>query len=227
MIVLLCAIVACVAIHIGSIAWVAAKLGVTIREVSFGFGPVLKRFGVLTIKLVPLGGFVKLKDSREEYIEPWDMDDALDAQPLAARLAIGASGCVALLLVVAATAQFDGLRAFASGFGQFFSGALSPLGDAQRLLGGVSTAVHASSFVTLFGLAAAKFAAVNLLPFPANNGGFMLAALFKNTALARWWPAGLTTCLTLAQIGLSLSWLFAVAVYLAGSAAAIDRFIGG
>jgi hypothetical protein len=225
MISLVCAIAACVAIHAGAAAWAATHLGVRVREVSFGVGPVLKRFGMLTIRLLPVGGFVKFKDSRTEYIAPTDMRDAFDAQPLAVRLTIGASGCAALLLMVTATAQFEGLRAFASGFGQFFSGGLSPLGDAQELLEDAQAVSRTLSFATLLGFAAAKFAAFNLLPFPACNGGFMLAEPFRKTALARQWPAGLTTGFSLLQIALSFSWMFALAAYVTGSGAAFGRLI--
>ena len=213
MISLLCAVAVCVVVHLASAALLAAMLGIKVREASFGFGPVLARFGVVTLRLIPLGGFAKFKDSREEFIAPSDMHDAFDVQPLATRLAIGATGCLALLLIAMATLQLEGLSAFAGGFGQIVSGALSPLGEAQRLLAKIGTSTPTLPFTALLGFAAAKFAAFNLMPFPANNGGFMIANLFRNTPLQRRWSSALTSLLTLAQLALALSWIGAMLIY--------------
>ncbi len=214
MIALLCAVVTCVVLHVSSAAFLADQLKIKVREVSIGFGPVLARFGRVTLRPFLFGGSVRFKDSEAEDLDPDDMHDAFDAQPLAARLAVGASGCIALVLVALATLRLDGLRAFASGFMQIVSGAFSPLGDAQEMLAQVHLAGTTLPFASLLGLAAAKFAALNLLPSPATNGGFLIRTAFLHTRLFRRWPSRMTSLCVVAYLGLLLSWLCALLVYL-------------
>ena len=219
MIALLCAVVICVVFHVSSAAFVADRLKIQVREVSIGLGPVLARFGRLTLRPFLFGGSVRFKDSEVECLDPDDMHDAFDAQPLAARLAVGTSGCIALVLVAVATLRLDGLRAFASGFVQIVGGAFSPLGDAQELLTQVHLAGTTLPFASLLGLTAAKFAALNLLPSPATNGGFLIRTAFQRTRIFGLWPPRMTTLCVVAYLGLLLSWLCTLLVYLTQSGA--------
>lgn len=227
MIDLLFAVVTCVVLHVSSAAFLADQLKIRVREVSIGFGPVLARFGRVTLRPFLFGGSVRFKDSEAEYLDPDDMHDAFDAQPLTARLAVGASGCIALVLMAAATLRMDGLRAFVNGFAQIVGVALSPLGEAQELLAQMHLAGTTLPFVSLLGFTAAKFAALNLLPSPATNGGFLIRTAFLRTRLFGLWPSRMTSLCVVAYLGLLLSWLCALLVYLTQSGAIDLHMLNG
>lgn len=218
---LIAAAVICVLVHLLACAWTGAVLGVAVREVSLGFGPVLWRCGRFSLKSLPLGGFVKFKESAdtEPALAAGTLDEpetqgALDRQGLAAQLAIGASGCVVLLALAYACLQGAGMRAFEWGFVELVSGALSPLTAGPALLAQAARTLAGLPFVAVLGLVAAKFAAFNLLPLPGANGGFLLAALARRAGIARLWPASLTQLLFLVYFAFIASWLCALGVYL-------------
>jgi len=139
----------------------------------------------------------------------------LEAQPLWAQLFIGASGCLALIALASALlGGMAGVQALAGGFANIVTGALSPLHTAQALLARVDAAAHGLPFSTLLGLTAATTAALNLLPLPGANGGYLLGALGKGAGLAKHWPASLTQILLLGYVALAASWLVSAVVYL-------------
>src|SRR5690606_7896292 len=77
--------------------WVARRLGVRVLRFSIGFGPAIwKRTGKdgveYVLAAVPLGGYVKMLDEREEQVEPADLDEAFNRKPIWARIAIVAAG---------------------------------------------------------------------------------------------------------------------------------------
>jgi regulator of sigma E protease len=77
--------------------WVARRLGVRVLRFSIGFGPAIwKRTGQdgveYVLAAVPLGGYVKMLDEREEQVEPADLDEAFNRKPIWARIAIVAAG---------------------------------------------------------------------------------------------------------------------------------------
>ncbi len=77
--------------------WVARRLGVRVLRFSIGFGPAIwKRTGrdgvEYMVAAVPLGGYVKMLDEREEQVEPADLDEAFNRKPIWARIAIVAAG---------------------------------------------------------------------------------------------------------------------------------------
>ncbi len=210
---LLLAVALCVAIHLGAIALAATRFGIPIREFSYGLGPMLLHAGRLRIRTLPVGGQLILKDTNTEPVESGKARDALDLQPLATRLAIGAAGPFALLVLAVAVLQSEGLATFASGFAQCIAGGFEPFGEAQRLLRSASDVATASPFPTLLALVAAKFAAVNLLPFPGSNGSFLLQALLERTPLMKRWAPLATQLGLLLFFGMAFSWLLALAVY--------------
>ncbi|MCP4289726.1 MAG: RIP metalloprotease RseP [Gammaproteobacteria bacterium] len=78
--------------------WVARKLGVKVLRFSVGFGkPILKRIGKTddteyVIAAIPLGGYVKMLDEREEEVPEQEVDRAFNRQSLKARAAIVVAG---------------------------------------------------------------------------------------------------------------------------------------
>ena len=206
---LLLAAALCTAVHLGAIALAAMQFGIPIREIHYGWGPTLLRLGPLRIKPLVFAGSVVLKDGSAEGLEGDAKRDAFDSQPRMTRLLIGCAGPFALLV-----SPFDGLGQVGSGFVQYVEGALSPFGQAQRLLRLAAEAAGGLDFVPLLGLVAAKTAAFNLLPLPGSNGGFLLQALFERTELARRWPPQATQAALLLFLGSMLSWLLALAAFL-------------
>lgn len=226
---LLLAVTLCALVHVAVMAFAGRALGVALDELSFGLGPRLLRLGKVSIRLLPVGGAVRFQTAGATM--PADdtsaADDAmttggadidpqhLEAQPLWARLFIGASGCLALIaLACALLGGTAGIQALAHGFANIVSGALSPLHTAQALLARVVGAAHGLPFPTLLGLTAATTAAMNLLPLPGANGGYLLGALGRSAGLGKHWPASLSQILLLAYVALAASWLVAAVVYL-------------
>ena len=78
--------------------WVARRCGVKVLRFSIGFGKVLysKRFAgsdtEWVISAIPLGGYVKMLDEREEEVAPEDLPYAFNRQPVLQRMAIVVAG---------------------------------------------------------------------------------------------------------------------------------------
>lgn len=83
---------------------VARWCGVKVLRFSVGFGRVLwrrvSRDGVeFTLAMIPLGGYVRMLDSREGEVPADQASQAFDQQPLRRRVAIVAAGPLANLLL--------------------------------------------------------------------------------------------------------------------------------
>jgi regulator of sigma E protease len=78
--------------------WIARKLGVKVLRFSVGFGrPLLKRVSPrdgteYVLAAIPLGGYVKMLDEREEEVPAAEVHLAFNRQTLWKRLAIVAAG---------------------------------------------------------------------------------------------------------------------------------------
>ncbi len=84
--------------------WVARRCGVKVLRFSIGFGPTLwQRQGrdgtIYAVAAIPLGGFVKMVDEREEAVAEADRPYAFNRKPLRQRAAIVAAGPLANLLL--------------------------------------------------------------------------------------------------------------------------------
>ncbi len=85
--------------------WVARRCGVKVLRFSLGFGKVIysKRFaGNATewvISAIPLGGYVKMVDEREQAVAAEDLPYAFNRKPVLQRMAIVAAGPVANFLL--------------------------------------------------------------------------------------------------------------------------------
>jgi regulator of sigma E protease len=100
----LVAILVLVTIHEFGHFWVARKLGVRVLRFSIGFGrPLLRwqrssRDTEYVLAALPLGGYVKMLDEREEAVDPSERHLAFNNQVLWKRSAVVAAGPVANFL---------------------------------------------------------------------------------------------------------------------------------
>lgn len=86
-----------VAVHEWGHFWVARRCGVKVLRFSIGFGKALWRRTdskgtEYVIAAIPLGGYVRMLDSRVDEVEPEDRDVTFNAQPVLQRIAIIAAG---------------------------------------------------------------------------------------------------------------------------------------
>lgn len=85
--------------------WVARRCGVKVLRFSLGFGNVIysKRFAnsdtEWVISTIPLGGYVKMVDEREEEVAPEDLPYAFNRKPVLQRMAIVVAGPLANFLL--------------------------------------------------------------------------------------------------------------------------------
>jgi len=85
--------------------WVARRCGVKVLRFSLGFGNVIysKRFAgndtEWVISAVPLGGYVKMVDEREDKVAPEDLPYAFNRKPVLQRMAIVVAGPLANFLL--------------------------------------------------------------------------------------------------------------------------------
>jgi regulator of sigma E protease len=85
--------------------WVARRCGVKVLRFSLGFGNVIyrKRFAnsdtEWVISSIPLGGYVKMLDEREEEVAPEDLPYAFSRKPVLQRMAIVVAGPLANFLL--------------------------------------------------------------------------------------------------------------------------------
>jgi regulator of sigma E protease len=94
-----------IAIHEYGHYRMAVACGVKVLRFSIGFGRPLLRWRLkgkpteFVICILPLGGYVKMLDEREEAVEPQERSLAFNTQPLRSRAAIVAAGPLANLLL--------------------------------------------------------------------------------------------------------------------------------
>ncbi|MDP9993778.1 membrane-associated protease RseP (regulator of RpoE activity) [Variovorax boronicumulans] len=209
------------ALHIAVMAVLGRWLGIAVRQVSLGFGPVLFSFGIFQLRALPFGGSVTFKDTRSEDTtdeapaEHGRVDDAFDHQPRAVQVLLPLAGAASLAVVALLLHPGSALAGIGHGFAQIVAGGVSPLGTAQELIEGARAFATQQGFLPLLGMLAAKLAALNLLPLPAMNGGQALLALMKRDLhedsspwLQRLTEWGLWLC-----VALALSWAVGIGVF--------------
>jgi membrane-associated protease RseP (regulator of RpoE activity) len=186
------AVCLCVVIHVGAMALVGWRVGATVKEVSFFYGPVAIRFrcrGVnYRIGVIPFGGFIQFKADRDE---PKGMEETLFAADLEApgfnelhplkRVVIAASGCAALLALGAlCLGPWASVRSLGRGFVQLipfapWTPAWVPAG--RELAGRFVSLFRHAPFQIALGVLAVRFAVFNLLPLLPLNGGMIVVYL--------------------------------------------------
>ncbi len=78
--------------------WVARRLGIKVLRFSIGFGPALwSRTGKVdsteyVVAAIPLGGYVKMLDEREEEVAEEELSRSFNRQSLAVRMAVVTAG---------------------------------------------------------------------------------------------------------------------------------------
>ena len=93
-----------VTIHEFGHFWVARRCGVRVLRFSVGFGAPLWRWHdrhgtEFVLAAIPLGGYVKMLDGREEALRPEEEAKAFNHKPVGQRIAIVAAGPVANFLL--------------------------------------------------------------------------------------------------------------------------------
>ncbi len=217
MLLLFLAIPLCVALHVAAIAWMARYLGITVREVSIGVGPTLVRGKGFRLGLIPISGYVCLRSIHEEDVPADEVRSTLEGGSVGKQITVALFGCLLLLVLACALAGSQALTAFLNLPAQVVTGAVSPFGTAQKLLFDSGTFLRDAPATLIFGVIAAKFAALNLLPLPALNGGAALAALGRASSVARWWPQAATNALLFVWLGLLALWVLAIVSRLSGA----------
>lgn len=200
-------------LHISVMALCAWGMGVRIRQVRYGIGPCLFSVGKVRIHLLPLSGSVKLKDSREELLEPDDVADAFNHQPAWKQVLLPLSGAVAMLSIAISILGAEGWHSFVSAFPQIVEGALGPFSSARISFDRFSAFATGHSFAAVFALVAAKLAAFNLLPFGGFNGGLALINLLKQGQPDVKWEAPVTRWLLIPALLVFAGWLVALMAY--------------
>ena len=84
--------------------WVARRCGVKVLRFSIGFGrPLWTRHGKdgteYVVAALPLGGYVRMLDEREDHVSPHQLHQAFNRKPVLQRMAIVAAGPLANLLL--------------------------------------------------------------------------------------------------------------------------------
>ena len=208
--------------HVSALALSAKLARVPVRQVQYGIAPVIATFGKYRLGFLPVGGFVKMKDSREDSLDADSLEDAFDHQPRWIQAAMPLGGSLLVLLVAIALLGREGWTAFASGFGQIVHGAISPLNEAQHLLASFVAYLEVRSLPDSVGLFFAKMAAFNLLPIPILNGGDAIANLlgiYRASERVRMRVQQVSLCFVLP---LWIGWLCAAVVYVARATNLID-----
>ncbi|MBW3497656.1 site-2 protease family protein [Janthinobacterium sp. NKUCC08_JDC] len=201
-------------IHISIMAMCARAFGITVRSVSYGVGPTLLTWGEVHVKLLPLGGNVVLKDTREETL--YDDDRCLDAynfQPLWKQVLLPLSGVGVLLALSLGILGASGWERFVATFGQIIHGALAPLSTAQALLGDGASFARTHGFALVFALFSLKLCAFNLLPFAGLNGGQALLAIARGGKPYVAWEETAAKWLLLPGLAVLLAWVAAFGWY--------------
>ena len=128
------AILLAMLLHLAAMALVARSLGMTVRWVAFGIGPIVFQRPGFRLGALPLGGHVRLLHSVEDALPESQWSMAMDKRPVQQQLAVTLAGCAVLLAAALVLGGKTGLEAFLSFPAQLLTGVLSPFQGAQTLL---------------------------------------------------------------------------------------------
>jgi hypothetical protein len=159
---------------------VARLVGAQVLEVGFGFGKTLFKLGIVSVKMVPGGGFVRMYDSSEGNSPPVPRTGtAYNELPRLSRVAAVLAGSTALVAFAVALRGSAGWHSVRSGFTQILHGTFAPATEGAGLVTQLATTQQTRGTLTLFAIICAKFAAYNLLPLPPISGGQALVILLR------------------------------------------------
>ncbi|WP_212687017.1 site-2 protease family protein [Undibacterium luofuense] len=155
--------------------------GVAMREVALGAGKAVFRYGIFSIRCIPVSGSVSCWQSQD-----LDADEAAlrgsalyENQPRLVQAMIILSGNLGLIALALLLAGSEGWDAFISGFSEFISGALNPELNGVEYLQSAQSYISTHRWLNYLPLVAAKAAAWNLLPLSALNGGQIIMMLLS------------------------------------------------
>ena len=200
-------------LHILIMAGCAGIFGIGIREISIGFGRPLLNFGLLKIRLLPLGGFVRLVDSRDIEIKDYRIEEAFNHKSLFVQLAVILSGICILLLSSYAVLGSEALNSFSKGIAQVIDGALNPFGQAQIYLNKIVNVSIEGEVMYLLPLIATKFCALNMLPSANLNGGQALLTLLRLGKPKAEWQDKFQLFITFPVLLMMISWVIALVFF--------------
>lgn len=212
--VLVLAIVATV--HLATMAIVADVLGVAVREIVLGWGPLICSYGRWKLKVLPLGGVVHVLDTRDGptglAMDAIDVARAVNLKPRYIQAIIPLSGPIALILLAICVRGPDAIWSVGTGFAQLLQATIDH--DAAHQLLRRLQAVAQDGFLPLLGIVAAKLAAFNLLPLPSLNGGqVILSLLIGPTRSTPRWVQKAQVMGGALTVALALLWLAAIVSY--------------
>lgn len=167
------------AVHVLSFALAARIFRIQVLGISLGYGWKLFSVGLITIRLIPLGGFTKLLDTRDEERQYADPKQAFNHQSMWVQLLVVLSGLVILILVASLVLGDQVVPLLTSGMQQWILAAILPLSKAQEYLQQIMQFIGDASFIEILAVTAVKMTAMNLLPFPNLNGGQALLILAR------------------------------------------------
>lgn len=175
-----------------------------IQRFTLFFGKPLVTFQTrlfpVTIGCLPSGGYVS-----------YDQDDFCK-RPLLVRLLITLSGPLVTLLTACLLLGFtDAVHQFITGFPEIFRGAFSPFDRGVPLIREFFRVADESVFIA-YGILAAKFTALNLLPFPSLVGGRIVREIVGREREFRF-PDFLSAIVSFVILPLLLSWAIALISY--------------
>jgi membrane-associated protease RseP (regulator of RpoE activity) len=213
MIELIFSIIIFLIIHISTMALFLRLSGVSIVEISYGVGPTILRKGKVSAHLVPISGYVKALDSRDDELSEEERRHALNHQSAFVQAFLPLSGCIVVLLFSFAIIGVDGLSLFVSAFKEVVVGALHPLSFGQEYINRTLGYFQEKSLVSIIAAVHIKLAALNLLPLTTLNGGQALVAVFKHGKPAAKWELPATIISLILAFVLMTSWSVAVLYY--------------
>lgn len=183
---LLAAVALSCGLHLAAMAFCARALGLTVRSVTFGLGPVLLRLGIVRLAPLPFGGNLRvaaLADYEDaEFAPSSGLLETLDAWQ---RVLLALCGPLGLLALGTALLGSEAFAVFGRGFGQFLHGAVDPFDTGRRLLHQLATDLPGWSMATTLAMVACKVAAANMIPYNGSNGLQALDAVVPPRLLAR------------------------------------------
>jgi hypothetical protein len=214
-------------VHLGGYVVAGWLAGASIEKVEifwnlFGGKVATMRVKNIAISIgwLPLGGSVRFRQS--ESPEPAPYDGSFNRLPLARRLAIQASGLLALVLLAcvsigteeAAASIFHGLY-------QILAGAIAPLSLGQALVRRTIEMPQRDGLVVAFGIIAAKLAAGQLIPLGATSASQLLTQMIPERYRESKAFLGMIFLGVFFWLGLTVGWGIAICK------AAIIAFQGG
>lgn len=215
MVEVLCSLMLLTVLSIVTMAALGGAAGAAVREISLGTGKLIFSRGIVSIRALPLGGFVKFKDTRTE--PDGTTEDAYNHKPRLVQAMIPLAGAGVLVLVAMLLRPASAASEIIAGFRQIAAGALSPLSTAQTYIQGAYSLATEQGFIALLGLLAAKTAAFNLLPFPFLNGGQALFTLLRpDRTVTPQWEERVTQFTMLLFLALVAAWLFSLGAFFTG-----------